>query len=348
MHVPITMRRLIIALGSVLILIAALVVSWFINAAWLSSPDAGLPVEVVIERGLGFRQVRDVLAERGLVAPYAYGVYARLDSSATRPQAGTYMFRRGTSYREIARTLAFGQPRDEVSVRIIEGKTLEDESRVLLGFGVPPEVFFARVGKPRNAVEFDRTLEKDYPFLAGIPKGASLEGYLFPDTYRAWKDDLPDAVIRKQLDEFGEKVIGPFTEQQKKSGMTWHEIVTLASVVEAEVRSPADRKIVAGIFLNRIKVGMRLQSDATVNYVVGEGRDRSTYGDLQIESPYNTYRVDGLPAGPINNPSLSSIAAVLDPAATSYYFFLTDKQGKVYYGRNGAEHQANRAKAYGE
>ena len=93
---------------------------------------------------------------------------------------------------------------------------------------------------------------------------------------------------------------------------------------------------------------MRLQTDAALNYVIGEGRTRATASDLELDSPYNTYLHDGLPPGPIGNPGLSSLAAVLDPATTNYYFFLTDPQGKVYYGRTHAEHIQNRVRAYGE
>lgn len=332
----------------ILFLIGVIAAGWFVNAAWLSSPQAGAPIEVWVDRGLSYRQVRDLLASKGLIVPLAYDAYARVDSTARQPKAGAYEFRAGTSYRDIARSLFIGQTRDEVAVRVIEGKTIDDEADVLKGLGADVSAFVSLVGQSRGLAPFDRSLAADYPFLSAIPEGQSLEGYLFPDTYRVWKDQVAQALVQKQLGEFNEKVIEPFADQQKKSGMTWHEIVTLASIVEAEVRTPEDRKIVAGIFLNRLDAPMRLQSDATLNYIIGEGRDRATAEDLKLNSPYNSYTYDGLPPGPIGNPSLSSLTAVLDPAVTDYHYFLTDKEGKVYYAKNFDEHQRNRQRAYGE
>jgi len=332
------------------IIIAALATSvLFVHAAWLSQPEAGAPVEITVEQGMSGQTVRELLASRGLVSSLGYRLYAYLDGGAGRPKAGRYELRRGASYASISRMLALGQQREDVTIRLIEGKTLDDERVQLAELGVAPEFFTSMVGSPRrNPVSFDRTLEERYSFLSSIPAGQSLEGYLFPDTYRVWKDSIAEALINKQLNEFLEKVVVPYADQQKKSGMTWHEIVTLASIVEAEVRTPEDRRIVAAIFLNRLRDGMRLQTDAALNYVIGEGRTRATATDLELDSPYNTYLHDGLPPGPISNPGLSSLAAALDPATTNYYFFLTDPQGKVYYGRTHAEHIQNRVRAYGE
>ena len=341
------MRRFALIVG-ILFILFAVVGGWFANIALLSQPEAGAPVNITVTSGMTARGVRQLLESNGLVWSPAYAAYAWVDPSVNHPQAGTYAIRRGTSYRDVARLLAVGPTREEVDIRLIEGKTLDDERDVIASAGAQPEAFTALAGASMNTATFDHNLIKQYPFLAGIPNKMSLEGYLFPDTYRVWKDHIVDALVLKQLDELSAKVIQPYAIQQKASGMTWHQVLTLASVVEAEVRSVGDRKIVAGIFLNRLNKGMRLQSDATLNYAIGEGRDRATYKDLQLDSPYNTYKVDGLPPGPINNPSLSSIEAVLEPTKTNYYFFLSDKNGKMYYARTGAEHQANRAAAFGE
>jgi UPF0755 protein len=122
-------------------------------------------------------------------------------------------------------------------------------------------------------------------------------------------------------------------------------VVTLASVVEKEVKGDADRHIVAGIFLRRMKNGMRLQSDATVSYGLDAGQSIASAKDVTVNSPYNTYLRDGLPAGPIDNPSLSSIRAVLEPTDTPYYYFLTDKSGTVHYAKTFEEHKKNVQKA---
>ncbi len=152
--------------------------------------------------------------------------------------------------------------------------------------------------------------------------------------------------MRKQLEEFAKRA-DRIALEGKKQGRTLQEIVTLASIVEKEVSTPADRKIVAGIFLNRIADGMMLQSDATVNYITQTGRTRSTQNDLNIDSPYNTYHHVGLPPGPICNPGEDALEAALHPTPSSYRYFLTDSNGKVYYGKTFEEHQRNRQKAFG-
>ncbi len=329
--------------------IAAVWVLWFVYVAWFSQPNAGAPIEIVIEEGMTGSEVRHLLSSSHLVSGVGYRVYSMLDRSTNRFIAATYQFRKGTSYRDIARMLASGPERRELKLRFVEGDTLDEEISALANHGVSVASSTGLIGASGNAAAFDRTLIAQYPFLAGIPEGMSLEGYLFPDTYRVWEDDVFDTIVYKQLDAFEQKVIKPLADEQRKSGMTWHEIITLASVVEREApHNDVDRKIIAGIFLNRLNIGMALQSDATINYFTQSGRGRSTFADLAINSPYNTYKYPGLPPGPINNPSLAAIKAVLEPAETDYYFFLSDNQGRMYYGRNGAEHQRNRGAAYGE
>lgn len=340
------MRRLSLLL--ILLIIAAFIGGgWFVQVAWLSRPEAGASVDIAIERGSSMDKVSRLLEEKGFVVSVAYRLYAKFDAVARRPKAGEYALRRGMSYQQIAQTLGTGPTRPEEEVRIIEATTIDQEAELLTSFGSATSSFVSLAGRSKNAAPADAALVSSYPFLASLPKGASLEGYLFPDTYRVWKDELPAALIRKQLATFSAKVVEPFADAQRRSGLTWHEVVTLASIVEAEVRTPADRKIVAGIFLNRLRNNtMRLQSDATLNYAIGEGRARATSEDLALDSPYNSYTHDGLPPGPIGNPGLSALAAVLEPAQTDYYFFLTDEKGKVYYARTHDEHVRNKEIAF--
>jgi len=341
------MKKIVVSLGVIIILIAVFAVS-FARAAWFSDEEAGEPITVLVEDEMTPSMVRDLLVESGLVSSSVfYDLFSKFDQSALHPKAGEYVFRKGASYQKIADTIALGPARDELTLRFVEGKTIDENAEALRSHGVLPEDYRALVGASKNLAEFDRSLEEDFEFLKDIPRGQSLEGYVFPDTYNIWKDQLPDGLIRKQLRTFASKVIIPYEDERKASGLTWHEVLALASIVEAEVKTPEDRKIVAGIFLNRLNGSMRIQSDATINYVVGKGRMRATAEDLQIDSPYNSYRRDGLPPGPINNPSLSSITAVLNPTDSDYYFFLTDEAGKVYYAETLEGHQRNREEAYG-
>lgn len=340
-------RNLSLTIGIVLIT-AAIGLSFFVQAAWLSQPSTSAPVKVVVASGDRLADVTDKLVERGILSSwFGYRVYSILDSSATRPKAGEYLIRPGTSYRAIARMLARGPEREEISLTLIEGKILDDEAVLLASYDVNPQEFWGLAGKSKNALPFSRQLVQDYPFLGDAPTGSSLEGYLYPDTYRVWKDQLPAGLVQKQLDEFAKKVVEPYENERRASGMSWHEAITLASIVEAEVRGEEDRRIVAGVFLTRLREKMRLQTDATLNYALDSGRSRATAKDLTTDTPYNTYLYAGLPPGPIGNPSLQSIRSVLDPKTTDYRYFLTDKDGNVLYAKSYDEHLANKRHAFG-
>jgi UPF0755 protein len=332
------MKRFFVVVGIILILLGCFV-AFFAPAAWLRIPPPDAKrIRVNIPEGSNVSKVADILAEKNMVrSAFWYLVFVRFYSSATRPKAGEYDLLEGSSYKLIARTFAIGPARNEVSVTVIEGWTIQEiqDALVAMQIDVVPSDFLAE----RFAEEFS--------FLKSLPKGTTVEGYFFPETYRVWKDQLPDSLFRKQLLEFM-TATGGFEEEAKKQGRTLHEVVILASIIEKEVRRDEDRPIVAGIFMNRIRKGMRLQSDATLNYVTRSGRSRLTAEDLKNESPYNTYVHAGLPPGPIANPGKASLEAALHPAETSYFYFLTDAAGKIYYARTLEEHVANRYKAYGQ
>jgi UPF0755 protein len=236
--------------------------------------------------------------------------------------------------------------REEIILTLIEGRTIDDEGLLLATHGVTSTAFVDLAGRSQDRAAFDTRLRLDYPFLMDAPRQASLEGYLFPDTYRVWRDALPESLVRKQLDRFAEQTAS-LDADRKAQRLSWHDLVTLASIVEDEVASAEDRRIVAGIFLKRLSIGMALQSDATLNYVVKEGRSRANAKDLRLDSPYNTYRVRGLPPGPIGNPGFSALAAVVHPVKTPYLYFLTTKEGEVLYASSFEGHKRNRIKAYG-
>ena len=329
------MKKLLILSGVTIAVLAAFF--WFAPAAWFSLPLPGAErVHLVVPSGANAEQVVDLLVEKKLVdSKFKYLLYARLNGAATQPKAGEYDLSVGTSYAQLARLLARGPTRQELTIRIIEGWTISEVEETLkkLGVDVRPSDFLAE------------RFEQEFEFLRGLPKGATLEGYLFPDTYRVWEDELPDGLLRRQLQEFQLKTAG-FEVAAKQQQRSFHDVVILASMIEKEARHDEDRAIIAGIFMNRLKVGMALQSDATLNYVIQSGRMRLTTEELKNESPYNTYKYRGLPPGPICNPGQASLEAALHPAATDYWYFLTDAEGKTYFGRTLEEHSLNRAKAF--
>lgn len=319
----------------------------FAQQAYVGKVTAAAPVHIRIEQGLAPAAVADLLEESGLVSSaFLYKIYGRLDRAYERPKAGEYDIRPQTSFRVLAQKLAEGPARREVQVTVIEGWSVDDLIEQLQKIeGIDPAATASIAGQSLNRKSFDPALRNDFDFLKPLPANRSLEGYLFPDTYRVWADQLPDALIEKQLEEFQDR----FSDAQISSDIapleTLDDVVILASIVQREVRDPEDMRIVAGIFLNRLKSGMRLQSDATVSYLTGSGRARSTPADLQIDSPYNSYRNAGLPPSPIGNPGEQAMRAVLSPEMTSYYYFLTDQSGSVLYARTFEEHQQNRIKA---
>jgi UPF0755 protein len=319
----------------------------FLAAAYIDQPEAGASVSVVVPTGTTVKDVAHLLKEKRLISSsFGYRVYSWLSSAARRPKAGTYAFSRGLGYRTMANTIALGPERNEIQARVIEGWTVDEVvAHLKMEHGIDEQATRRLIGSSGDRAAFDQALEGEFPFLKSLPTGRSLEGYLFPDTYRVWQDQLPEGLIRKQLQEFAEKYgearIGPGSAPLTNLD----EVVRLASIVEKEVRDPEDRKIVAGIFLRRLQLGMALQSDATLNYILGSGRSRASASDLETESPYNSYKHTGLPPGPISNPGATAMDAVLHPTKTSYLYFLTDAEGNVLYARTFEEHVANRRKA---
>lgn len=340
-------KRILLPLFGILVLASGIFLFLFVRAAWLSQPDAGAPVTIEVKKDMSAAQLRTALSKEGLASPVMYRLYAFFDQSVGHPKPGMYEFRKGEPYQQIAKILATGPLRVERSVRLVEGKTIDENGAALQSSGIDAGAYWRLVGRSKNTVPFDRTLIDEFAFLSAVPSDASLEGYLFPDTYRVWEDALPKGLVEKQLQEFYDRVVKKNPNAEAETGMKWHEIITLASVVEGEVRTPEVRKIVAGIFMNRLKIGMALQSDATLNYVMTERNDRPTAKDLAIQSPYNTYDHSGLPPGPVGNPSLSAIEAVLHPAQTEYLYFLTDPQGNIYYAKTYEEHLENKYRVYG-
>jgi len=181
--------------------------------------------------------------------------------------------------------------------------------------------------------------------LADAPAGASLEGYLFPNTHFISAETTEEDLVRKLLQDFDVKLSSDLRNEIASQGKTIFETVTLASIIEREVPQDKDKKMIADVFRKRLAIGMALQSDATVNFVTGKNKAQPSLADLAIDSPYNTYKYRGLPPGPISSPGLASIKAVIYPTPNQYYYFLTTlDEGEVIYGVSYEDHLANKAK----
>jgi len=238
----------------------------------------------------------------------------------------------------------------DTTIRIIEGWDMADiatnleldEKRTEQSSVVDAKTFL------NDARKFNVS---NYPLLKNNPKGATLEGFLFPDTYFIpqkvpTSTSISAIIIKKTLDNFSKKFTQEMEVRATEIAMSVYDVITLASIVEKESgRNSDERKIVAGIFYNRLNVGMGLESDATVNYVTKKNSPAPTWEDLKTDSPYNTYKHQGLPPGPIANPSLSAIMAVLYPTKTNYFFFLHKQpSGEAVYSTTFEEHVNNKFK----
>lgn len=269
-------------------------------------------------------------------------------------QAGRFSLDSSLSLREIVERLSLGKATaDEVQLTFMEGDTASEYAAQLKAAGIAAGANFLAGVK-----DFSR--QDDYGFLADKPKLAGLEGYLFPDTYRFSKEASADAIIDKLLSNFDRKLTPELRAEISKTGRTIFGVVTMASLVEGEVGrnvsagtklSAADikkldeeRKLVAGVFYNRLSFNMPLQSDATLSYITGVKKSRASLADTEIKSPYNTYLHAGLPPGPIGNPSLESIIAAAYPSSTDYLYFLSKPDGEAVFSKTLEGHNANKAK----
>lgn len=288
---------------------------------------------VVVPRGAGLAQAADSLASAGVVrSATLFRLYARFRGSDRPIKAGTYRFDRGASYGFILEAMRAGKGM-VLSVTIPEGYTVAQIAQVLSRrLGVPPDSVHAAVRDTALLHELD------------IPTPTA-EGYLFPDTYTFLPGTTARAAVGVMVRRF-EMVWRPeWTARLDTLTMTRHDILTLASIVEREARLAEERPVIAAVYMNRLRDGMLLQADPTVQYALPEYQSRLLYRHLAIESPYNTYKYKGLPPGPIGAPGRASIEASLYPANVPYKFFVAYPDGHHEFRRTLAEHNVARVAA---
>ncbi|MCL4264570.1 MAG: endolytic transglycosylase MltG [Anaerolineae bacterium] len=253
--------------------------------------------------------------------------YFGLDS---RLEAGDFLLDPAWPLPELAVALTDARAR-EISLRFIEGWRLEeitDSLRQLRPANINADEFQA-IAQRQAPFDLSR-----YDFLSSLPPDATLEGYLFPDTYRVPLDADAAYLVDLMLTNFGSRVTPDMRQAYGAQGLSLREAVTLASIVQREAVLAEERPLIAGVFLNRLREGILLQADPTVQYALGYQPDRQTWWktplfltDLQLDSPYNSYVYSGLPPGPIANPSLSSLQAVANPTPSDFIFFVASCDG---------------------
>lgn len=290
----------------------------------------GAPRVVIIPPGTSAAEIGHRLEAAGLVRrASAVVLVARVLGLTRALQEGEYLLSPASGVVEIVTTISRGDVLLH-AVTIPEGFTAEEIAQTLAARGL---------GDRGQLLELVRAgaSHYDYEFLRAA-RIASLEGYLFPDTYRLPRHWREREIVRQFLDRFAEVVVPRW--QARGAGRTLHEIVTMASLVEREAQVAAERPLIAGVLYNRLRRGLRLEVDATVLYALGRHKNVVTFDDLTVDSPYNTYRYPGLPPGPIANPGLPAIEAALNPASTDYLYYVAKPDGSHAFSRTFEEHLA--------
>jgi len=293
---------------------------------------AGPPLTITIPRGSSAWQIAQMLGEKHVVrSPASTAAAAYLSGKWRRLRAGRHEVAPSMTPLEILALLSRDANDCWTWLTVPEGYTLRQIAQAIETAGLGKEESVLRQAQEGGRVST--------PFP--LPE-TGLEGYLFPDTYRVDAAEQEADVLNQMLRRFDEVVWqGLFHGQPTYQGRTLNEIIILASLVEAEAKQPKDRPTIAGVLMNRLRTGRRLECDATVQYALGDGRKpRLMQADTQVESPYNTYLHAGLPPGPICNPGEASIRAAMDPADVPYLYYVARPDGSHVFSRTLEEHQA--------
>ena len=284
------------------------------------------PRVVYFARGSGARQIAGALAEAGIVhSRWAFLGLAILRGEVRRLKPGEYRFALPAALDDVLAQVADGRMVVH-AVTVPEGFTVRELAARLAGEGLADA---ARVQALVQDPALIRRLRLDEP---------SLEGYLFPDTYRLTRGMTEEEILGLMVARFREVFGAPEERKAQTLGLDRHAIVTLASLIEKEARVNGERPLISAVFHNRLRRHMALQADPSILYSFPEKRGRLTRADLRQPDPYNTYTNEGLPPGPIANPGMASIQAALEPAAVSYLYFVAKQDGTHVFSRTLAEH----------
>ena len=330
-------------------------VALFINQKYIAPVDRGSKevITVNIPRGSGPSKIANILEENGLIRSTAvFKLYLDLNDKGSKLMAGTYDFSPSMTIEEIVDKMIVNSTGGTAKYTLTEGGTVENLATILVNKGaiVDKDAFL------KAAQSADKY--KSYDFITKMMETSSakngarryaLEGYLFPDTYIVYKNATPDEVIEKMLTQFDNIFTSEYLARADELNMSVDEVITMASIIEKEGRA-SDFKKVSAVFHNRIKQGMPLQCCSTVQYVLGIKKLNLSAEDTSVDSPYNTYKNKGLPAGPICNPGKKAIEAALYPdedyVKGNYLYFCSSdpKTGSLVFSKTLDEHNANVAK----
>ena len=277
-------------------------------------------IVVEIPQGATTSTISDILYKNKLIKNKTmFKISVKLSNKAQHFKAGKYLFNQTYSNKEIIEDISSGKIyNDGIKITIPEGSTSKEESY-------------------ENLISNPKEFYNQFKFLKEEDI-TSLEGFLYPSTYYFDENASEKEVLSVMLSQFNKVYTDKLRDRQKELKMTIEQVVNLASIVEKEAVLDEDRPIIASVFYNRLKIGMPLQSDATIQYIFKERKKIVTYKDLEIDSPYNSYKNKGLPPTPIASPGIKSIEATLYPEKTEYLYFVAKMDGGNNYSTNYEDH----------
>ncbi|HCR17270.1 MAG TPA: endolytic transglycosylase MltG [Candidatus Latescibacteria bacterium] len=322
---PFTARAALLGLFS--LLVAGVTIGGIVAVTLLNRPTGEGLHQVEIQKGMSVPQISRLLYKRGIIrSPKLLRLLSLLNGTSRRLTAGGHTFHGGMStwqvlqelevHRDITRDVTIPEGLRKESIARLLARSLDLDERKL------------------NELMSDSKFVK----LQGID-ASSLEGYLFPETYNFSLTMTEEQVIWLMVSQFKKIVDKKLRRRARQKGMSIHEVVTMASIIEGEAQVGEERKIISAVYHNRLKRRMRLQADPTVQYAIKDGPRRLFYKDYRISSPYNTYKHRGLPPGPIMSPGEASLKAALYPADVDFLYFVARGDGSHIFSRNAAEHE---------
>lgn len=340
----------------VLVLIFIAGISFFAYRSGINNPinGNGESKDFVIEKGEGVGIISTKLREAELIgSDLFFRIYVKRSGKQAGIQAGEYRLSSAMSIKEIVEILSKGRAvSKEKTIKFIEGWRSREMAQYLESKGMfQSEELLEVVGFPMVNYRLEKKMDKpvdysgDFDFLKDKPEEYGLEGYLFPDTYRIYENASIDDIVRKMLTNLDNKLTPKMREDVEAQNKSIYEIITMASIIQKEVRSVEDMKLVSGVFWNRIGIGQALESCATLAYILGVDKPQYSQADTEVDSPYNSYKYRDLPPGPIANPGIQAIEAAIYPAESDYLYFLSrSDNGETVFSKTYAEHLRNKAK----
>ncbi len=314
---------------AVLFLFGALLFAggWFLQFASQVAPgERSETVTVIVPSGSSVKEINRILASSGLVENDGrFPVLARYLGIAAKLQAGEFALHRGQTPQELLKELALAKPIQH-AVTIREGLTISEIAEVFAGGGWCDAEEYVRLAK-----------DPDFLKSLGLESHKNLEGYLYPDTYHLTrKGQTTEDLLRMQVRHFFS--VWNEIKREPPLELTPYEVLILAAMVEKETAKASERPIIAGVFFNRLKKGMRMQSDPTVMYGIENFSGKLSRKDLKTPSPYNTYTLKRLPVGPICNPGKAALTAVLHPVESNFFYFVSKNDGSHLFSKTLRDH----------